>query len=664
MEVFIAYTFTGLFLGAAYSIAASGLVVTYTTTRVFNLAHGATSMIMAYLYWEIHVNQGVSTWLSVLLVLFVIAPLYGVLLERVVMRGLGEAPVSVSLVVTVALFVFLIGAAQTFWPSSTARAVNYYFGFDSISILGAQVSYHYLITIAVSAIVAAALYLVLNRSRIGTAMRAAVDNRELLELFGASANRVSMLSWALGSSLAALAGILLVAYTGLDYYTLTFLVISAFAAAMLGRLSSLPLTFVGAIGLGLATSYVQGYVHGGAYIQTGLQSSLPTFMLFAILLFVPQVRLRVGQVKGILAASVPGGRRATSAAIALLVVSLAIMPLLNPTNMLRFGIGVSFAIIMLSLVLLTGYGGYVSLAQFSFVGVGAAVAAKMNSTSPLVLVAAVLIAAAVGALVALPVLRLTGLYLALATLAFGQLMDKLVFQADFLFSFGGILPAKRVSLFGYGFASTGAYVFLMLVLFALVGIGLLAVRRGAVGRLLIALRDSPAACGTLGLNQRWFRVALFSGSAGIAGLAGALYAGLLGTVSAAPFVTLQSLPLLLLAVVAGVTTVSGAFLGGMMLMLLPVIQATVPSLSGLFFALIAVGAILIAKDPNGLVNVAFRGLRNVAPRMPLPVWLQPESDRVPHADLVPHTDVVPHADVVQTQPIAAVESQVAGHGTA
>ena len=150
--------------------------------------------------------------------------------------------------------------------------------------------------------------MLLNRTRIGTAMRAAVDNRELLELFGASANRVSMLSWAAGSMLAGLGGVLLAAYVSpLDYYQLTFLVIASFAAAMLGRLSSLPLTFAGAIALGLGSSYVQNYVHGSAYIQTGLQSSLPTFLLFATVMFVPQVRLRVGQVKGILAANVPSG---------------------------------------------------------------------------------------------------------------------------------------------------------------------------------------------------------------------------------------------------------------------------------------------------------------------------------------------------------------------
>jgi branched-chain amino acid transport system permease protein len=631
MEQFLSATIFGLYLGSAYSIAASGLVLTYTTTRVFNLAHGATAMLMAFVYWQLHVDAGVPTWLSILLVLFVIAPLFGIVLERVVMRGLGDAPVSVSLVVTVAVFMLLVGVAIQLWPNDQSRYVSYFFGYDGVALVGINVQYHFLITIAVAAAVAGALYVLLNRTRIGTAMRAAVDNPELMRLFGASSERISMLSWACGSTLAALGGVMLVAYTGLDYYILTFLVIASFAAAMLGRLRSLPLTFLGSIALGLGTAYVQSYVHGSAYLQTGLQSSLPTFMLFATLIFVPQVRLRVGQVKGILAATVPSSRQSVLSAAGMVAASVVLLQFLNLTNTTRFGDAVIFGIVMLSLMLLTGYGGYVSLAQFTFVGVGAAVVAKMHTSSPLAIVMAVVIAAAVGALVSLPVLRLTGLYLALATLAFARLMEKLVFQADFMFGYGGTLKAERLALFGYDFGSNAAYVALAVVVFVLVGLGLLAVRRGAIGRLLIALRDSPAACGTLGLNQRWFRVAVFSASAGIAGLAGALYAGLHTFADPNQFATLQNLPLLLCAVVAGVTTVSGAFLGGLLLMLIPVIQATEPKLSGLVFMVIAVGALLLGKDPNGLINQVFRathGTRTVTPRLPLPHWLSTAPARV------------------------------------
>jgi branched-chain amino acid transport system permease protein len=416
-----------------------------------------------------------------------------------------------------------------------------------------------------------------------------------------------------------LAGILLVSQVGLDYYQLTFLVIDAFGAALFGRLQSLPLTFLGAMVLGLAQGYA-GYFPQGQ-LSDGLRDALPTIVMFAVLVFIPQGRLRVGQIKGILAAPVPRARRALEVGVGVVLVVGLAGQLLSTTNSLRLGNALAYGIVMLSLVLLTGYGGYVSMAQLSFMGIGAAVVCKMDTTSPLALVFAVLISAAVGAIVALPVLRLTGLYLALATFAFAELMDKLVFQTNIMFGYNGSLNAQGVSLFGFHFGTTYSYTVLMIALFAVLAIGLLALRRGPIGRLLIAMRDSQAACGTLGLNQRWFRVALFSVASGIAGLGGALQAGLRGTVSALDFQPISGLLLLLLAVVCGVTSMTGAFLGGFLLMLLPVLQSQFPALGGLEFLIIGIGAVSLGRDPNGLANAAFKLGNRLRPYLPAQVRL-------------------------------------------
>jgi branched-chain amino acid transport system permease protein len=648
MNAFLAFTFTGLFTGAAYAIAASGLVLTYTTTRVFNLAHGAMSMFMAFVYWQLTVQAHLPSLLATALILLIIAPALGILIERVMMRNLGDSPVSVSLVVTVGLFVLLIGLAQQFWPADVGRYVPQFFGFHNVTIGTFRLSYHYILTIVVSLIVAGGLYVLLNRTRLGTSMRAAVDNKELLQLFGASADRVSMASWAVGSSLAALAGILLVSQVQLDYYNLTFLVINAFAAAMFGRLQNLPLTYIGAIVLGLGQTYVQGYLPSGELLL-GFRDALPTIVLFIVLIFVPQVRLRVGQIKGILAAPVPTRRRTAEVAVGLVIVVVLVSQLLGETNLLRLGDALAFGIVMLSLVLLTGYGGYVSLAQLSFMGIGAAVVCKMDTSSPLAILVAALVAGAVGALVALPVLRLTGLYLALATFAFAQLMDKLVFQASFMFGFNGSLSAKRMSLFGIDFNSSRSYIFLMIVAFVLIAVGLLALRRGPVGRVLIAVRDSPAACGTLGLNQRWFRVGLFSLAAGIAGLGGALVAGMRGSVSPTDFQALSGLLLLLLAVVCGATSMTGAFLGGLLLMLLPVLQSQFPTLGGLEFLIIGAGAVSLGRDPNGLADIIFHVGRAVQKRLPV---------------LARRGSGGAHASDSHPEPVSLDKERVVSHGVA
>ena len=610
MGTWLSFTILGVFTGAAYAIAASGLVLTYSTTRVFNVAHGAFGMVMAFVFWDFSQRQGMPSWLALAVVLLVVAPLFGVFVQRFMTRGLGDSPVSVSLVVTVGLFVGLIGVAQQIWPPS-ARTVPQFFDQGGLQLGDVFVTYHQVLTIVLSGLVALGLFVLLNRTRVGTAMRASVDNPELLKLYGGRPDLVSALAWAVGTSLAALAGILLTPVIGLDYYDLTLLVINAYAAAMLGRLKSLPLTFGGAMGLGLMQSYAVGYLPSGGDLA-GLRAVVPTLFLFVVILLMPQAQLRVGQVKGIVSAPLPTPQRMAGSAAALVVVVAVVTLMLGQSHLLLAGTAATYAMVMLSLVLLTGYGGHVSLAQFTFAGVGALAYAKLDQPNLVGLVTAALVAAGVGALVALPVLRLTGLYLALSTLAFGQLMDKLVFQASFAFGFNGSLPARRLSVLGLPISDSGAYVVLMTIFFVLMAVALLALRRGRLGRILIAMRDSPAACGTLGLNLRWFRVALFGMSAGMAGLAGALFAGLRENIGASDFQLFASLPLLLLAVVCGVTSVTGAAVGGVFLMLLPVLQSSYPGIAGLAFVVIGFGAVALGRDPNGLANLGFALGRRVS----------------------------------------------------
>lgn len=613
MSGFLTYTVIGLFTGAAYAIAASGLVLTYSTTRVFNMAHGAVGMVFAFVFWDFSQKQGLPVWLSLALVLLVIAPLTGVFIQRVLTPGLGTAPVGVSLVVTVAILVGMIGIATQVWKPAPRSIPQFYQG-HLIHLGSVIVTPQQVITVVISIIVAGALYFLLARTRVGTAMRASVDNAELLSLYGGRSDVVAALAWAVGTSLAALAGILLAPVIGLQYYDLTLLVISAYAAAMLGKLTNLPMTYVGAMALGLAQSYVVGYLQDipGHDSLTGLPAVVPTVFLFAILVLLPQAPLRIGQVKGIISAPVPTITRSMVFGGALIVAVIFMAIGMADSSLLNVGAAIAFAILMLSLVLLAGYGGYVSLAQFAFAGVGAVVYCKLDQPNLFGLLVSVGAAALVGAIVAIPVLRLTGLYLALATLAFGQLMDKLVFTSSWAFEFDNPLSAKRLSLPGLKFNDLGNYIILMAVFFVLVALLVVAIRRGRLGRILIAMRDSPAACGTLGLDQRWFRVGLFAGSAGIAGLSGALLAGMRLTITAGDFQFFNSLVLLLIAGVWGVTSVTGAAIGGFFMMYLPVAQSDHPSIAGLLFVVLAAGAIVLGRNPNGLSYLMFR----------LPRWIQ------------------------------------------
>ncbi|GAC1379771.1 MAG: hypothetical protein NVSMB48_04230 [Marmoricola sp.] len=603
MGAFLSYTVIGLFTGAAYAIAAAGLVLTYNTTRVFNIAHGSFGMVFAFIYWDFSQKQGLPTWLSLLLVLFVVAPLTGWVVQRFLARGLGSAPVGVSLVVTVGMLVGLVGIATQIWPAA-ARNLPQFFNGKLIHLGSIYVTYHELLTIVLSGIVAGGLYLFLNRTRLGTAMRASVDNPELLQLYGGRPQLVSAVAWGIGMSLAALAGILLTPIIGLQYYDLTLIVISAYAAALLGKLTSLPLTYVGAMALGLLQSYAIGYLPTSGDLS-GARAAMPALFLFAIVVLLPQTPLRIGQVKGLKAPRVPSVAKSSIWAGVFIIVAAFIGVFYSDGNLLLWGTALTYAMVMLSLVLLTGYGGYVSLAQFSLAGVGAVVYAKIDEPNVLGMLIAAGVTALVGALVALAVLRLTGLYLALATLAFAELMDNLIFGESFAFGTGGSLNAKHMSFFGAKLGGLGSYTFVMALIFVLIALVVLALRRGPLGRVVIASRDSQTAAGTLGLDNRWFRVGLFALSAFIAGVAGSLFAGLRGTIGPNDFQFFQSLLLLLAAVVFGVTTVTGCLIGGWFLMYLPVAQSNHPQIAGLLFVILGFGAVALGRDPNGLASRAF-----------------------------------------------------------
>jgi branched-chain amino acid transport system permease protein len=191
-------------------------------------------------------------------------------------------------------------------------------------------------------------------------------------------------------------------------------------------------------------------------------------------------------------------------------------------------------------------------------------------------------------------------------------MDKTFFASSLAFQGGNVLRARRLELLGLRLSSTSAYTVMMVGVLVVLALGVIAVRRGRVGRMLIAQRDSQAACGTIGLDHRWLRVGVFAASAGMAGLGGALLAGLRGSASANDFQFFQSLILLLMAVIWGVTSVTGAVLGGVFLMYLPQAQGDHPGIAGLLFVLLGLGAVLLARDPNGLASKLFQ----------LPRWVQ------------------------------------------
>jgi branched-chain amino acid transport system permease protein len=585
-------TIVGIVSGCIYAISATGLVVTYTTTGIFNFAHGAVGMVAAFAFWQLSVHWHLGEPLAFLIVLFVIAPLMGAIVERVLMRPIRGATLDVTLTTTLGLLLFGIGLATVVWDPKKPRLLSQFFRGNSVKLFGVVVTAHQITVVVAAVLVAIVLRLFLYRSRPGTALRAVVDNPELTGLTGASPARYGQLGWVIGAVLAALAGMLLAPLITLDIQTLTLLVINGYAAAMVGRMRNIPLTFAGGLGLGLLESYLVGYLPVGTWLST-VKPALPMAFLFLILIVLPEQRIET-KTSSLRSPRVARLWESVIAGAALVVIAVIVAPRLSAANLVTASHGVALGLIMLSLVLLVGYGGQVSLCQMTFAGLGAFAMGKVaGGHSWWGILAAIGLSAAVGALVALPALRLRGLYLALATLAFASAMDVAFFSQH---DFGTI---GRVSLLGTSLHSNTRYLVFLCALFALMSIGLLALRRAPFGRRLTAMADSPAASATLGMNLVATKLIVFAASAGLAGFAGALYAGQQGLVGAADFQLLLSLTLLLLAVVYGVRTTTGMLFAGLTFAIIPVLQSHIPALRDLLYLATGLAAIAIVRNPNG-----------------------------------------------------------------
>lgn len=670
MADFLSFTIIGVAVGAIYAIAASGLVVTYATSGIFNFSHGAVGMFSAFLYWQFRWDWNFPAPVAIFLIIFVFCPIFGALLERFIMRGLQNTMEITKLVVPIALLLLLTGAASWIWGGLEPETLRRFFGPDKkIAIGDTFISWHHIIVLIVAALLAGALYVVLYKLRIGVSMRAVVDNPELTRLNGARATMASSFSWMLGTALAGLAGVLIgsLQNAAINNLALTLLVVDAYAAAIFGRLRSLTLTFAGALVVGLSVSYWNWLSDTGQKWTwlSGFRISIPVVLLVLVLILLPHERLR-----GAIVARfkerfrVPSLPKAALWAGVLVLFFAAVIPVAQNKPESLLSTGLAFGIIALSLVLLTGYGGELNLAPLTFAGIGAVVAYQFEvsitrghineSLSIWGLLLAAGVCGLVGAVIALPALRLRGLYQGLVTFGFAIFVTNLIFKQrrtlhfnlpwygdgeDFeinLFTGGGLF-VPRPNWFGIDFrASDSNYMLLLAVVFALIGLGLVALRRSTYGRRLAAMKDSPAASATLGLSLVRMKLSVFALSSAIAGLGGALYAAQLGAADENTWILTASLPLVLLTVVAGVGYVSGAFVGGILYGVFFVMMGDIflklsvdysafdwlfTDILKNFFIFVgpAFAAISLASAPAGFLNDMFDNYRPLASRKGLPI---------------------------------------------
>lgn len=635
-ETVATFLVVGLSLGGIYAISAGGLVVTYATTGVFNFAHGAIGALLAFSYWELRVNRGWPAPTALAVVILVEAPCIGVLLDRLLMRRLRRALLLVQLMVTVGLMLAVMGLTMTIWKPDRGRALPHFFeNSDGVHVLGVTATWHRIITVIVALAIAVALRAFLYRTRLGISMRAVVDNRDLAALNGARPEVVSAASWALGCMTAGLAGILVAPETGMVVENLTLVVLTAFAAAAMAQLKSLPWAFLGGVLVGLAHGFAGVFLAFGPNFSSAPEAIAPAMLLMA-LLFLPHARLETGAVR--VARQTERVTRPWEAVIAATAIVAVVaawangwIPWFTGTHFgersaVWLGRGAMFmvvALVTVSLVPVIGWAGQVTFANFAIAGFGAAMYAHLGGGegNPLGLLAVMAICAPVGALVALPALRLKGLHLALATMAFAELADKVVFRHPRIISptaSGRLYEPLR--LLGFRISSDAddrkAFLMLATISFAVLYVLLVALRSSHWARRWIAMNDSPAAAAMVGVNLTMQKVAVFALSGAIAGYAGCLLGVSRGALSGDSFPLFAGLPLVLLLAVQGARYPSSAFFAALGLASFPAlfeVSGRASFLTSIELIGPGLAAVTLAYRPEGAVFYTGSALARFVP---------------------------------------------------
>ncbi|MEV5107144.1 ATP-binding cassette domain-containing protein [Streptomyces massasporeus] len=588
-------TLAGLSVGSAAALTGIGLIVTYRATGVLNFAHGAIAMVCAYVLRQCVVEWGWPLWLGAAVTLLVLAPGLGVVLERFVFRPLavlGGDPAQ-TLVASIGVFVLLVGGAALVWGQG-AR--------DDAPVLVPDEPWGQLTVVLV---LAAGVTAVIRWTRFGRELRAVVDDRRLAELGGIDADRVAATGWAFGSFTAGLTGVLLAPYVRLDPYGLSLLVMEVVAVAVAARMRSLAVAVVVALGIGVAQSQLTR-LHPSGWAEPLLQAAGTNLFVVALLvaaLVLPGVGERDALPRTATA------RAATPPGAWIVVLVLFLLPLGLAGRDLHTSVQVpALAVILLSLVVVTGRGGQISLGQAAYAGLGALFTALLAAgrfpglpalPELAALAVAVVLVAPLGLLTGWPAIGRRGLALALATFAVGVGVSRFVFAQPY--ATAGLSLGRPA-----GFDGDRAYYVLELLLLAVALLATHALRRGRTGRALAAMRDHERGAQAAGVGVPSLKLLAFVAGAALAALGGGMLGMGLRAFDAAAYDPVRGLLWFAAVVVLGADSTLGALAAAALL-----VGLDAGTRGGFAAALIGILAILVGRFPGG----PYEALRTLGERL-------------------------------------------------
>jgi ABC-type branched-subunit amino acid transport system permease subunit len=612
----------GAITGLGYGLLAMGLVLIYRTNRVLNFAQGQLGVVAAVFLVKCFYDFGFNYWFSLVLAVGLAAGVGA--LSELVLRRLFNRPRVLVMVATIGLsqVLFVLTALPFLRPQNLFKPfpvpVHLTFHIGTYLFTPGQV-----LTLIVAPLVAVALAAFIRWSHWGLSMRAMADNSDSARLSGVWVRRASTMSWTLAGVLSAFAAILASPgqASALTDVLSPELLLLALTAAMVGAMVSLPVAFVAAIGVGVVQEILVWN------LSTTAQVDLVLFLIVSVVLLVRIAALPVGgrreegsswleSTRSRLRDDDPLRRRVGGTGVGLVVLVAALAPLVISTgrSFLMSQICI-YAVIALSLTVLTGWAGQVSLGQFGLVAIGALLASHLGSSVPLILLLpfAGAVTAVVAVIIGLPALRVRGLYLAVSTLAFslwlmGPLLSTTCWNVplvDKRLCTGLPNPQStliaRPSILGVHLGSERAFAWFSLVVLILSALMVRVWRDRGVARRLMSVRDNESGAGATGIPLARTKLLAFALSGFIAGYAGVCLAFALERFSTTTFAPTYSLLVVSMVVIGGLDSIAGAVLGALYLVGIPAAFGTTPTIQFLTSGLGLLAFILYL--PGGLAEV-------------------------------------------------------------
>ena len=618
MDISLEIIIIGALSGLTYAILGAGMVLVFRATRVINFAYGEMGAFGAAVLPKLVLDYHWNFYLTFILVL-VLGGLIGAAVELTVIRRLFTAPRLILLVATIGIAQLLFFAQYLDWlgiehvtpyPTGLARSIKV----GSFYLTGP----HFMVMAFVPAVIAG-LAIFLSRTPYGIAIRASAENADAARLAGISVKKISTLVWVLSGVLATATAVMIAPIRGTLVGQPTEalgpgLLLRALAAALIGRMHSLPLTLAGGIGIGVVEAIT---------LNNSTGPGLANFLMFLIVVALVLLRGR-----GVMAddeastwsltpkpRAVPERLRqvtwvrylphiATGVGIAIAIALPFVFP--GASKLYLFSRMLLFAMIGLSVTILTGWAGQLSLGQYAFVGFGAlSTVALHNRGMPFAI--AVFYATVSGVLVALaigtPALRIRGLFLAVTTLAFAVAAHSYILPHD-TFTDGRSVSYLPRGAWGFiDLTNDRTYYFVCLVALAATVFAVSCLRRSGIGRSIIAVRDNDRSAAAFTISPALTKLISFAVAGGIAAFAGALLAGVEVQVASNAFTPAESLRVVAMTIIGGLGSIPGAVLGAVYVIGLPALIEDSPSVK---LATSGIGLlVLLMYVPGGLVQLVY-----------------------------------------------------------